>query len=233
MRARRLASYALDLFFMASPWASFLGLALVRPNVGWMGGVGVALVVGGVASLATLVLATVEAVLFVRRGRTLGMAYTGLVVTRGSRAWALALDALLLVLPYGAVLVAWPFLQGDTVKIVRDTVKIVAPVSPFVGIVLNLLSALGPSGRTLVDRATGMLVARDAEPLGRYGFEAKAVDALLLLMVAAPIPLGDGAAVGSACALGVMVLLQVALLKVSGGTIGRRSLGQYLSLDPD
>jgi hypothetical protein len=65
---RRVLSYLLDIAFLGAPWPALLGMVGLDALGGAM-----------FTSASTIVLLIADAVLFLMRGRTLGMAVTGLV----------------------------------------------------------------------------------------------------------------------------------------------------------
>ena len=223
MRSRRLASFALDLFFVTGPWAGLAGFAVGADTPSGMGGVGIVIVLVGAASLATITVLVVQAALFASRGRTLGMACVGIAAQGGSRGLALFLNVLLVVVPCGIVLVLSRSMQGDTVKVVL-------PLAPAAGLAVDALFALGPSARTLIDRASGALIASEPRAAGAPRVGGLAVDALLLAATGASTPLVldwtdfAPAVIGSGCAVLVLAVVEIVLVVKAAASIGMRAL---------
>src|SRR6185312_10220218 len=106
-----LGAYGVDVFLAAGPWAPMLALFLAPGRN--MADLGAALFLAALSTAATLVLATVQAVLFIRRGRTLGMACVGLVAVTGSRGLGLFFGAIFVVIPMGLAALGAAAMGGD------------------------------------------------------------------------------------------------------------------------
>jgi hypothetical protein len=226
VRARRLAAFVLDLFFVAVPWAPMLGVAL-DPNLPQgFGGVGILIVVCGFGGLATFAILVTELVLLLVRGRTLGMAAAGLAVARGSR----ALSAFVAVsLVAGPAIVAAVVTRG--LPIDASTIATIVVAAPLAILLLNAALALGPSARTLVDRASGVVLAREP-PDARVPLRLGGVflDVVLLAVAGAPVLLAfdwsdfGGAAIASACVALAVAALEIALAARTKATLGMRAV---------
>jgi len=223
VRARRLGSYALDLFFASAPWAALLGLAL-DPNLPQgMGSVGILVVVCAFGAIATLAVLVVQAVTFLSWGRTLGMACAGVAAQKGSRLLGLALEVAMVA---GAVAFAFVLpaaLDGSTRNLLMG-------VAPAAALALNGAFALGPSGRTLLDRASGVVLAK--EPPGPRRSAGVVVDVLLLAAAGAPV-LGavdwddfGGAAIASGVTALALGAVEIALFAKTGASIGVRAVAR-------
>ena len=223
MRARRLASFVLDLLFTVAPWLSLLGL-VVAPTNGGMAGIGLAVGLAGLCGLASLVVLVLQAILFLLRGRTLGMACVGLVAVAGSRALALFLGVLVLVLPLGALALLSSAMNGETQRLLGVAV-------PFGAIGLELAFALAPGARTVTDRIAGIRWERAAPVSPRSG-GAFVVDGLVLAMLGAPVILvfdwddAAGPVVASAIVAALFLLLEVVVLAATRSTLGMRALAR-------
>jgi hypothetical protein len=233
VRARRFASYGLDLFFIGAPWAAVLGMAAAP--AGGNAESGLAAFAGAVifCSLASLGMVVVELVTFIGRGRTLGMAVTGLCAVKGVKWLSVLLDPALALL---SLAVAYPVAFVLTgMDVVSDEVTTAAvPFVPLLGALFNLAFLLLPSRRTLTDLVTGVVVADDGPPAPsppspRGG--AHAIDGLVVGACGAPVLLIAGgsqlvtAALASAlCALLVGVV-ELVLWTRYGATLGMRAMG--------
>ncbi|HEY3817411.1 MAG TPA: hypothetical protein VGL81_09585 [Polyangiaceae bacterium] len=223
MRARRLASFVLDLLFAVAPWLSLLGL-VVAPTNGGVAGIGLAVGLAGLCGLATLVMLVLQAILFLLRGRTLGMACVGLVAVAGSRLLALLLGATVLVVPIGALALLSSGMNGETQRLLGVAV-------PLGTLGLELSFALAPGARTLTDRIAGIRWGR-ALPVGPRSGGAFVVDALVLATLGAPTVLvfdwddAAGPVVASAVVAGLFLMLEVVVLAATRATVGMRALAR-------
>jgi hypothetical protein len=217
MRARRLASYGFDVAVLGLPWLGVLGVEVMPPHGDWISGLGLALILVGVASLGTLVLLILQAALYLSRGRTLGMACLGLVAEGRRRGLTVLLDVAVIGLPLAVDAMLAQVLDGDTAETAMAAVL-------GLGFLGNLAPiAVGP--RTLTDRLSGVQVRRDAAPVPAAMRPGIGVDALVLLAAMSPIASGAaGAAIGCAFAAGLLVVVEVVVRITSGATLGMRAL---------
>jgi uncharacterized RDD family membrane protein YckC len=231
---RRLASYLIDLLLLAAPWTAAAGMFAAPARGNWISGLAAFAAVALFACTGSVVLLVLQCVLFLSRGRTLGMALTGLVVVRGIRWLALLLDPVLLV---AALVVAFPVgvVLSDKGVLSDDVTTAMLPLSPVAAMAINLLFLMGPQRRTLTDRIAGLRVAPSTSadpspPASRRG--AYAIDAAIAAAVGAPVVLGAGgsqllgAALGSAFALILLGAAELALWRRTGATLGMRALNQ-------
>jgi hypothetical protein len=226
VRARRLAAYALDLFFVAAPWAALLGIEIDPNAPQGYGALGMLIVVSVFGAVGTLLVLVVELVLLLRWGRTLGMACAGLVVERGSRALAAFLVAALVAGPAAAAAIVTRVFPIDA-----STGVMLVAAAPLACLALNAAFAAGASARTLVDRASGVVLAREAPDARRpRRLGGVVVDVVLLASAGAPVVLafdwsdGGGAAIASGCAGLAVAVLEVLLAARTKATIGMRAV---------
>ncbi len=241
---RRLAAYALDGGFLCGPWLSMIGaalfLALMWPTAG-MGGLAVMALLLAFSSVFSLAVVVLQAVLFIRRGRTLGMAVTGLVAAGGVRPLAFLTDPLLdplaLLIPVAIVGVGLNAI-GSTGIVSEEVLSQARPVAvaivPALHIGVNLALLLLPPRRTLIDRVFGVHVIQDGPPVSSPPAprgKAYAVDILLAAGCALPAvtviidEMFLGAAVASGFELTILGTLELLLWRRTGATIGMRALG--------
>jgi hypothetical protein len=226
VRGRRLAATAIDAALLAAPWTALVGLLTYHgPWGGLVGGMGDAVVVVVGCLAADVMLLLLDFVIWLAAGRTVGMGLVGIAVVRG-RPWlaSLVVVSLTTILALGvgaAAVVAGSVDPQNPVLLVLLGAK-----------VMDLAFLAGASGRTLVDRMSGLQVAAAPPPPRPRIGGGIAVDVVLGLALAAPLLLAltdlhdlAGAAVGAGAALGVLLVAQVITLAVSRRTIGMRVLG--------
>ena len=233
VRLRRVASYLLDVALLGAPWAAAAGMALAPAGGNSISGLAAFAGVTLFCALASLVLLVLQIVLFLGRGRTLGMAFTGLVATRGVKWVSLLLDPVMMLL---TLAVAFPFSYVLTDKgiVSDDTMTVLFSLTPLAAVAFNLALLLLPPRRTLTDFVCGLRVVRDlgagpSRPGSRQG--AFIVDGVLLGVCGAPVLLVVGgsqlltAALGSAVMLALLVGAELLLWKMTHATLGMRALG--------
>jgi hypothetical protein len=171
-----------------------------------------------------------NSVLFLIRGRTLGMAAFGLGVDRGRKWLALALTPLLL-----TVIFVVAFLTLSAIQQARDMgedVQTVAPLAGLVTLALNLAFLIGSRRRPLTDLISGLHVLRDpALPALRGGLHAglNFIDWLVAACIVVPIlpmlghPSSPGAAIASFAGLVAFGALELVLWRKTGATLGARA----------
>lgn len=232
VRGRRLASYGLDLFLVGAPWAAVLGMAAAP--TGGNAESGLAAFAGTVifCSFASLGIVIAELVTFIGRGRTLGMAVTGLRAVKGVKWLSVLLDPVLALLSLGVAYPVGFLLTG--MDVVSDEVTTMAvPFVPLLGVLFNLAFLL-PSRRTLTDLVTGVVIADDGPPAPsppspRNG--AYVIDVLVLGACGAPVLLIAGgsqlltAALASALVTLLVGVIELVLWTGRGATLGMRAMG--------
>jgi hypothetical protein len=232
VRAGRLASYGLDLLFVAAPWAAAAGMAAAPAGGNWQSGLASFVGVVVFCAAASLAMVIVQFASFIRRGRTLGMAVLGLIASGGKRWPSLLLDPMIAIL---SLAFAYPLaflLTG--MDVVSDAVSTAAlPFIPLVALTANLALVFLPARRTLTDLVSGVVVVSDGPPAWSSGPQggSLAVDLLVAASCGAPILLVVGgsqlltAALGSALILALLGVLELALWVRTGATLGMRVYG--------
>lgn len=217
---RRLAAYIVDIALLAAPWSAILGVVGLEALAGTM-----------LTSAASLALLIVDVVLFLRRGRTLGMATAGLVATEGSRGLALLLGPVGLALGGGVgYFMSNALVRAEVIGEDHGPPMLTALLTLAV-VAANLLFLVGPRRRTLLDRLSGMQVVRDptVAALGaglRPGLTV--IDGVVGVCIAAPwlVVLGHAPgprALASLAGLAAFCVLEMVLWKRSGATLGGRA----------
>jgi hypothetical protein len=152
------------------------------------------------------------------------MACVGLVAVAGSRALALFLGVLVLVVPFGTFALLSSGMSGETQRLLGIAL-------PLGAIGLELAFALAPGARTVTDRIAGIRWERATPPGPRSG-GAFAVDGLLLAMLGAPMVLvfdwddAAGPVVASAVVVGLFLMLELLVVAITHGTLGMRALAR-------
>jgi hypothetical protein len=228
---RRILPYLLDVVLLGAPWLAYLGLSSSTGG-NWIGGLGAAVAVMMYASAGTALLFVVNVVLFLGRGRTLGMATTGLVAVKGRKWLALLLAPLMLTIP---LLMQFWILFGLRVTDVlsEDTADVLQVLALPVASALNLVFLLGSRRRTLTDLVSGLHVVRDPALLAQRGSHERGpniVDVLVALGIGAPMVLTFGQVLGAVfgCLVGLLAFgaLELALWRRTGATLGMRALAK-------
>jgi hypothetical protein len=187
-----------------------------------MAGLGLTIALAAVCSLGSLVILAIQALIFLMRGRTLGMACVGLRTAAGSRPLALLLGVLAAIVPAGVAVLVSSGMDSSTQHLLVVAV-------PLGAMGLELAFALAPGARTLTDRIAGIRWRVDGSP-GKKGGAAFVVDALVLAALSAPtlfvFDWDDAAAavLASTVGAGLFVTLEMIVLAASQGTIGMRAL---------
>lgn len=225
MRGRRLASAAIDGLLLASPWTALLGLMAYHGVWGGqLGGLGdvVTVVIGCLAGDVLLVV--LEAATWLGAGRTLGMGLVGIAVVRG-RPWLASIVVVALVLVLGAATTA-AAVGGGSVN-PQNAVALVLVAAK----VVDLAFAMTGSGRTLVDRMSGLHVGVPMPSPRRRVAGGLSIDVALAVSVGAPLLLAltdlhdlVGAAMGAGVVLLVLLVLQASILTATRRTLGMRVL---------
>jgi len=198
----------------------------------WIGGLAVFAAFTMLASAGSIMLIIVQAVLFLRRGRTLGMAVTGLVAGTGRRGLSLVADPLMLAI---TVLVQFRLVLGlrDTSVLGDTAASVLQALACLVAPALNLVFLVGSRRRTLTDLISGLHVVRDPvlpelQKSLRRG--PNLIDWLVAICVGAPMVLGLGQPsmvgpdLGSLGALLALGALELTLWRRTGTTLGMRAL---------
>jgi len=229
---RRVVSYLLDMAILGAPWSAILGTFATPQSGNWISGLAVVAAVAMFASAGTIVLLIADVVLFLMRGRTLGMAATGLVAAKGRKWLALVLHALLFALTLPVAFVVLTTLK-DAGVLSDDVATVLLPLIPLATLALDLVFLVGSRRRTLTDRISGLRVVRDpALPALKASLRqgANIIDWLAAASVGAPIVLGLGhrpilgVALGGLGGLIVFGALEVGLWRKTGATLGVRAL---------
>jgi hypothetical protein len=231
---RRVFSYLVDLAFLGAPWSALLGMSALPERGNWIGGLAVFAMLTILGSAGTIMMLVVQTVLFLRRGRTLGMAVTGLAVAKGRRWLALLLAPLTLAMPLLVQLQILAVLRNADV-LGEDAVGVLQALACLVAPAINLVFLVGSRRRTLSDLVSGLHVVRapavsELPTSLRRGLNR--VDWLAAIGVGVPIVLGLGhppilgAALGGLVALLALGALELGLWKHTGTTLGMRALAQ-------
>jgi len=231
---RRIASYVFDWVLLGAPWFAYLGLALVPERGNWISGLAVAATMTMLAGAGTVIMLVLQAVLFLKRGRTLGMAATGLVATKGRRWLALFVGPLLLIV---VELVQFQTIsQLRATDVLSETAASVLQTISFVATpALNLVFLVGSQRRTLSDFLCGQLVVRDpgqSAPPQSFRTGRNIVDWIVAAVIGAPIAtiLGSppifGLALGGVLGLLAFGAFELILRKRTGATLGERVLAK-------
>jgi len=225
VRGRRLAAAAIDGLLLAAPWTALLGLMAYHGVWGGqLGGLGdvVTVVIGCLAGSVLLVV--LEAATWLGAGRTLGMGLAGIAVVRG-RPWLASLVVVALVLVLGAATTA-AAVGGGSVN-PQNAVALVLVLAKAV----DLAFAMTGSGRTLVDRMSGLQVGLPTPSPRRRVVGGLTIDVALAVSIGAPLVLAltdihdlVGAAMGAGGVILALLALQAATLTATGGTLGMRVL---------
>jgi hypothetical protein len=233
---RRLVSYLIDFALLAAPWSALLGLAFSPSTGNWMSGMAVVAGVGLLATCGTVLLGLLDMILFIKRGRTLGMAATGLIAqgSSGQRFFALVLDPLLLGFAILAASLSVISMRASGGLGDGGTAAIVSLVL-IATLALNLIFLRGSERQTLTDVVSGIHVVADTGASQRPWAEQRgmnAVDWLVLVSIGAPmfLVLSDPhlarVSLASLCAVVVLVVLEIRLSKKTGATLGARALAK-------
>ncbi len=191
---------------------------------GQIGGLGDVLTVVIGCLAGNLLVVVLQAATWLGAGRTLGMGLVGIAVVRG-RPWLASLVVVGLILVLGAAATA-AAIGGGSVN-PQNAVALVLMAAKAV----DLAFAMSPSGRTLVDRMSGLRVGVPMPSPRRQVVGGLTIDVALGVSMGAPIVLAltdlhdlAGAVVGEGVVLLVLLALEAAILTVTRGTLGMRVL---------
>ncbi len=171
-----------------------------------------------------MVLVVLEAATWLGAGRTLGMGLVGIAVVRG-RPWLASLVVVALIFVLGAAATA-AAIGGGSVN-PQNAVALVLVAAKAV----DLAFMMTGSGRTLVDRMSGLQVGVPMPSPRRRVIGGLTIDVALAVSIGAPglLALTDphdlvGAVVGPGVMLLALLVLQAAILATTRGTLGMRVL---------
>jgi hypothetical protein len=238
---RRVACRLLDLAFIGAACSGYLGLVLLPERGNWIGGLALAAMLATLVGVGTAAMLLVQCLVFLLRGRTLGMAVTGLVATKGRRWLALLVAPLvlgvLLVVPYLAIsALRHADLLGESAARVLQIVAIVAAPA------LDLIFLVGARRGTLSDLLSGQHVERDPAHDGtRASFAARfnLIDWIVAAVIGAPVvtilgaPPIMGLALGGLLGLSAFGALELALLRKTGVALGGRAWARPGDASPE
>jgi hypothetical protein len=229
---RRIFSHLLDLAFLGAPWLAYLGLFASPTGGNWIGGLAVATAVTMYASAGTTLLLIVAVAVFLMRGRTFGMAVTGLVALQGRRWLAFVLTPLLLILTSAVVFLAISTLAKSRGE--GDDVTTVVLLAILTALALNFVFLCGSRRRTMTDFVTGLRVVRDPVlPVLQSSLHRgpNIIDWLIAAGIGVPIVFALGlpslgAALGNLAGLLALGALELVLWKKTGATLGMRAVAR-------
>jgi hypothetical protein len=191
---------------------------------GQLGGLGdvFTVVIGCLAG--NMLLVVLEAATWLGAGRTLGMGLVGIAVVRG-RPWLASIVVVALIFVLGAAATA-AAIGGGSVN-PQNAVALVLVAARAV----DLAFVMAGSGRTLVDRMSGLQVGVPMPSPRRRVIGGLTIDVALAVSIGAPalLALTDlhdlvGAVVGAGVMLLALLVLQAAILTTTRGTLGMRVL---------